>query len=109
MTNLSAICSTVILGSLNKALATVISSKELNLWRAYTEHGMHNDGYLKLAQEIQQERTSIENALQSCTDNISNPQSKPHVYFDASSIAFCKSRRMPNLIAQQPAILSILQ
>lgn len=28
MTNLSAICSTVILGSLNKALATVISSSE---------------------------------------------------------------------------------
>ncbi|MCA9881434.1 MAG: recombinase family protein [Anaerolineae bacterium] len=50
--------------SLKEALERA-KDKELNLWRAYTEHGMHNDVYLKLAQEIQQERTNIENALQS--------------------------------------------
>ncbi|MCA9895268.1 MAG: recombinase family protein [Anaerolineae bacterium] len=39
--------------------------KELNLWRGYTQHGMHNDVYMKLAQEVQSERERIENALQS--------------------------------------------
>jgi hypothetical protein len=39
--------------------------RELNIWRAYTRHGMHNDVYVKLAQEVQAERESIENALQS--------------------------------------------
>ncbi|MCB9460131.1 MAG: hypothetical protein H6670_10825 [Anaerolineaceae bacterium] len=38
--------------------------KELNVWRGYTQHGMHNDVYMKLAQEVQSERERIENALQ---------------------------------------------
>ncbi|MCA9892192.1 MAG: recombinase family protein [Anaerolineae bacterium] len=49
---------------LNQALDHV-KDKELNLWRAYTRHGMHNDVYVKLAQEVQSERERIENALQS--------------------------------------------
>ena len=49
---------------LNQALE-LAKDKELNLWRGYTQHGMHNDVYMKLAQEVQSERERIENALQS--------------------------------------------
>ncbi len=40
-----------------------IRDKELNLWRAFTEHGMHGESYEKLAREYQDEKTRIEVAL----------------------------------------------
>lgn len=53
-------------GREEKQLKTALQKvelKELNLWRAFTEHGMQAPMYQKLAQEYQEERQRIEFAL----------------------------------------------
>lgn len=50
--------------------------KELNVWRAFTEHGMHADHYKALAREYQDEQKRIQLALSAIQkqnkDRISN-------------------------------------
>lgn len=41
-----------------------LEEKELNLWRAFTEHGMRPQIYEKLAREYDDERRRIENSIQ---------------------------------------------
>ncbi|MCA9896516.1 MAG: hypothetical protein KC615_26220, partial [Anaerolineae bacterium] len=42
-----------------------VKGREIKLWRGYTQLGMNDDIYVRLAQEAQAERERIENALQS--------------------------------------------
>jgi hypothetical protein len=42
-----------------------VKEKELNLWRAFTEHGMRAETFEKLAREYQDEQDRIAFALKS--------------------------------------------